>query len=84
MPTREGDFTSCLGQVLSLISASPSMYGLLTQRRRHHRRAERHLGRRLRLLTSDATKTAQAVQGKNIAKVAVTAQIRTFAQSNSE
>ncbi len=81
MPTREGDFTSWLANFSSLISASPSMYGLLTSDAATIAAQNAIWAAAYGPLTSNATKTPQAVQDKNIAKVGVTAQVRTYAQA---
>jgi len=65
----------------TLISANAPAYGLLPSDAATIAALNATWAANFAPLTSKATKTAQAVQNKNIAKVTVTAQIRTYAQN---
>jgi hypothetical protein len=81
MPTKEADFTNWLNNFSTLIAANPPAYGLMSTDAANIAAQNAAWTAVYGPITSPATKTAQAVQHKNTAKVSVTAQIRTYAQS---
>ena len=83
IPAKEADFTTFLGQFSSQISATPYAFGLQPSDAATIAALNATWAAAFTPVTSGSTKTAQAVQRKNIAKVAVTAQVRTFAQAIS-
>ena len=78
LPTKEADFNNWLNNFSTLISANPPAYGLMTTDAATIAAQNAAWTAAYGPVTSPATKTAQAVQHKNTAKVSVSAQIRTY------
>lgn len=71
MPAQERQFTDWLNNFSTLIAHNPLMYGLLTTDAATIAAQNAAWAAAFAPLTSATTKTAQAVQDKNIAKVGV-------------
>jgi hypothetical protein len=81
IPAKDADFTSFLANFSTLISANPPAFGLLTSDAANIAAQNAAWAAAYGPITSPATKTAQAVSAKDVAKITVTAQIRTYAQN---
>jgi hypothetical protein len=81
MPAQQAAFTSWLNNFSTLISEGPSAYGLLPSDAATIAALNATWSAAIAPIDSPATKTAQAVAAKDTARVVVSAQARTYAQS---
>jgi hypothetical protein len=83
IPAKDADFTGFMQNLATLITANPYTYGVTPADAANISAQNAAWVSVWNPLLSPSTKTAQAVAAKNVARVTVTAQVRTYCQAIS-